>query len=218
MECGLLFPLLIYLTQRHMKTSSVFVFVQIWLWASIFIHCSIPRSLPQFDDQSDKIKREESNLNFDSYSSTASGSGSYVEKTYSAPTPSDEILFASTSEKIFFPEVAKPKKEIFFVQKINRQPARNVQDEKTKTGDNKKNGFAVLGFWIIVAGLSLGITIPLTVATSWPLVFVPIGIVLCGIGLKSQRKGWAKAGLIIGGLAVLFALIAAIMVSSFKFH
>jgi hypothetical protein len=65
--------------------------------------------------------------------------------------------------------------------------------------DKKRNWAAIAGLAIVVIGIA-GYAIPL-----WPL--VPVGIVLSIIGLKSEKRGWALAGLIIGLAAIAAVLI-----------
>jgi hypothetical protein len=65
--------------------------------------------------------------------------------------------------------------------------------------DKKKNWAAIAGLAIVVIGIA-GYAIPL-----WPL--IPIGIVLSIIGLKSERRGLAKAGVVLGFAAIVAVLL-----------
>ena len=207
-----------------MKPSNVLISMKALYWlaqACLFIQCSAPKLTSLSKDhffENDRPafteKSSQSILKPSLRLSPATG-GSSIQEPSLLPSPEVETLVASASKQIALPKKLRQLKyDSLPREKVNQ----TAGDEKTKNGDKRKNPQAVLGFLGIVAGLSLGITIPITVATSWPLLFVPIGMVLCAIGLKSQRKGWAKAGLIIGGLAICFGIVAAVLVSNFKLH
>lgn len=67
--------------------------------------------------------------------------------------------------------------------------------EKTTSPNN--NGFAIAGFVLSVVGWFV----------LWPLVI--LGIIFSAVGLKSERRGLATAGLIIGIVGIVLILLAA---------
>jgi len=77
-----------------------------------------------------------------------------------------------------------------------------------KEGDQKKNGFAIVGtiFSIFSVGLAALIFLDLGVS----LLAVPlaiVGIIFSSIGLKSEKRGLARAGLIIGILGQILLIV-----------
>lgn len=69
--------------------------------------------------------------------------------------------------------------------------------------DKNKNWAAIAGLASVVIGIA-GYAIPL-----WPL--IPVGVVFSIIGLKSEKRGWALAGVIIGLTAIAAVLIYGIV-------
>lgn len=89
---------------------------------------------------------------------------------------------------------------------VARQQLReNVKSDDPKKGDKKKNGFAIAGFITSIIGMLF------IAATPFLLI---IGVILSAIGLKSEKRGLAIAGMIIGFVGValwLLILIAEIL-------
>lgn len=67
--------------------------------------------------------------------------------------------------------------------------------EKTTSPNN--NGFAIAGFVLSIVGWFV----------LWPLVI--LGIIFSAVGLKSERRGLATAGLVIGIVGIVLILLAA---------
>lgn len=71
-----------------------------------------------------------------------------------------------------------------------------VAEDIEKTTDSSKNGFAIAGFVLSLVSLFV----------LWPLA-IP-GVIFSAIGMKSDRKGLATAGLILGIIALVLVLAA----------
>lgn len=82
---------------------------------------------------------------------------------------------------------------------VARQQLReNVKSDDPKKGDKKKNGFAIAGFITSIIGMLF------IAATPFLLI---IGVILSAIGLKSEKRGLAIAGMIIGFVGVALLLL-----------
>jgi hypothetical protein len=120
------------------------------------------------------------------------------------------FIVAGNSAYASFP-VKSEKKQIETTQVV---PATNNPDETPVTVVNKEksakpdevtnanktmgngSGFAIAGFIASILGLFI-----------LPIVFLPLGIVFSALGLKSDLRGLAIAGLIIGIIGILLLLI-----------
>ncbi len=76
---------------------------------------------------------------------------------------------------------------------------KKTKRDDTKKGDKRKNGFAIAGFVTSIIGMIMILAIPP------PLLM--IGVILSAIGLKSEKRGLAKAGMIIGIVGVTLWLL-----------
>lgn len=86
-----------------------------------------------------------------------------------------------------------------------QQLRKNVKSDDPKNGDKKKNGFAIAGFITSIIGMLFIAATP---------VLLIMGVILSAIGLKSEKRGLAIAGMIIGFVGValwLLILIAEIL-------
>ncbi len=120
------------------------------------------------------------------------------------------FIVAGNSAYASFP-VKSQKKQIETTQVApatsnpDETPVTVVNKEKSAKPDDANNanktmgngsGFAIAGFIASILGLFI-----------LPIVFLPLGIVFSALGLKSDLRGLAIAGLIIGIIGILLLLI-----------
>lgn len=120
------------------------------------------------------------------------------------------FIVAGNSAYASFP-VKSEKKQIETTQVVpatsnpDETPVTVVNKEKSAKPDDANNankimgngsGFAIAGFIASILGLFI-----------LPIVFLPLGIVFSALGLKSDLRGLAIAGLIIGIIGILLLLI-----------
>lgn len=129
---------------------------------------------------------------------------------------SDEIFMASTSVQAVDIKINQPEVKSSELISLSREEKKSLkkqlkseiksskQDEKKeKRGNKKLNNIAYFGFILSLIGIALGFSFP-------PLFILLIpSAILSIIGLGSQKKGWAIAGLMVTILiGILYILVA----------
>ena len=169
--------------------------------------CATPKYSYYFDyvkypPKKDKPEREENTLKLDETALVASHSPA-VNAVVEPAVQSQRVEAGKTAliEKNSKPVYAKPSKKLkqelkSIIKDIKGKEAAEPAISSKPKQDSKKNGFAIAGFvcslvsWFVL----------------WPLAIV--GIIFSAIGLKSERKGLAIAGLVLGivGIVLFVAL------------
>jgi hypothetical protein len=116
-------------------------------------------------------------------------------------TPVENIEEKTLTKREIRNERKKIRREAITLIKELRS-AKNDDSIRSVKADASKNGFAIAGFVSSLVGLLL----------LWPLCI--LGIIFSAIGMKSERKGLATAGLIIGIVGVVLVLIAGALLAS----
>ncbi len=127
--------------------------------------------------------------------------------------PKEMILASSSNSPVDFGTeqvnvnstklISVGKEERKSILKQIRSESKLSQNEpkNERPGNEKKNIFAMIGFFSSLTAMTLGIAIP-------PLfVLIIPGIILSVIGLWSKKKAWAIAGTIIGILGIVLSVI-----------
>ena len=127
---------------------------------------------------------------------------------------SDENLLASISSQPTDFEISQPKVKSVDLESVSKEERKTLikqiksevksskQEPKSdKPGEESRNTYAILGFIFSVSGLALGILFPPLIALLIP------GMIFSILGLKSKKKGWAIAGLIISSVAILLGAL-----------
>ncbi len=130
------------------------------------------------------------------------------DETLTASTttqPGDFILNPKQVKSTELQPVSKEERKALKKEIKSEIKSAKQETKKEKRGNESWNIFAYLGFGLSLIGMILGIAFP-------PLFFLLIpGIIFSGLGLASQKKGWAIAGLLVpiviaGTILLLFAL------------
>lgn len=113
---------------------------------------------------------------------------------------SNAISTSKVSNSTLAKITKKEKKNL--IKSIKEYKTKMASPDAIKDGDKSKNGFAIAGFVSSLVGLFLA-----------PFVFCTVGIVMSAIGLKSEKRKMAIAGLTIGivGIALILILGAALI-------
>lgn len=94
------------------------------------------------------------------------------------------------------PAATKKRVDATATKKSERASRKQAADDASEGGDPKKNGWAIAGFISVLAGWFL----------AWPLVIV--GVIFSAMGLKSQQRGLAIAGFVLGIIGLVIVLAA----------
>lgn len=167
--------------------------------------CASPKYNYYFDHVKPGTSESQQQANSPGSSSTQVDKGSVSATTELVPANTESVdssvdvvptMKAITIEK---PIELSPKAQRK-IAKLQSKLERSSKDSPAPLyadGDPKKNGWAVAGF---VLSLTAWIVL-------WPLIF--LGIIFSAMGLKSQKRGLAIAGLVIGLAGAVVVIIAA---------
>jgi len=173
-----------------------------------FIYSCSPKYTASFQDNTHSYNSKQS--------MASTNTNDMPAEEANAMFPEHEIIASTESRPAEFNQelsifsVADEKHSIPAITEINRQKKSYIKTvmkqpmESPKEGNPKKNGHAIAGF---VSGI-------LSLIPLYGMLAVIPAIIFSVIGLKSEKRKFAKAGLIMGSLGIVLAILGIIALSN----